>query len=74
MGGGWQVAREGHYPVECELYLPPSPPSRAKLLQLESGEGLLVGATVRPLHWQLALLSVYGCGGLWRHGVMAVGA
>lgn len=36
--------------------------------------GLLVGDTVRPLRWQLALLSVYGCGGLWRHGVVAAGA
>lgn len=36
--------------------------------------GLLVGDTVRPLHWQLALLSVYGCGGLWKHGVVAAGA
>lgn len=71
------VAREGHYPVEGELsyiciYLLPLPPGRSCY------NGSLgrapAGATVRPFRWLLALLSVYGCGGLWRHGVVAVGA
>lgn len=61
MGGGG----EGHYPAEYELncsctYLLPS--LQGEAAAAGGWEGLLVGATVRPLHWLLAPLSVCGCG------------